>query len=72
MALGSTELVILFAVGIFLFGAKRLPELARSAGRAKGELQQGLRDVSHPSKAEIDMERGGVSEEFLQSKSQEE
>lgn len=72
MALGSTELVILFAVGIFLFGAKRLPELARNAGRAKGEFQQGLRDVSHPSKAEIDMERGGTSEEFVQAISQEE
>jgi len=72
MALGSTELVILFAVGIFLFGAKRLPELARNAGRAKGEFQQGLRDVSNPSKAEIDMERGGISEEFVQSNSQEE
>ncbi|RJU80045.1 MAG: translocase [Candidatus Poseidoniales archaeon] len=72
MALGSTELVILFAVGIFLFGAKRLPELARNAGRAKGEFQQGLRDVSNPSKAEIDMERGGISEEFVQASSQEE
>ena len=72
MALGSTELVILFAVGIFLFGAKRLPELARNAGRAKGEFQQGLRDVSNPSKAEIDMARGGISEEFIQANSQEE
>jgi sec-independent protein translocase protein TatA len=72
MALGSTELVILFAVGIFLFGAKRLPELARNAGRAKGEFQQGLRDVSNPSKAEIDMERGGISEEFVQANSKEE
>ena len=72
MALGSTELVILFAVGIFLFGAKRLPELARNAGRAKGEFQQGLRDDSNPSKAEIDMERGGISEEFVQANSQEE
>jgi len=72
MALGSTELVILFAVGIFLFGAKRLPELARNAGRAKGEFQQGLRDVSNPSKAEIDMERGGISKEFIESNSQEE
>ena len=72
MALGSTELVILFAVGIFLFGAKRLPELARNAGRAKGEFQQGLRDVSNPSKAEIDLGRGGISEEFVQANSQEE
>ncbi|MBU03552.1 MAG: translocase [Euryarchaeota archaeon] len=72
MALGSTELVILIAVGIFLFGAKRLPELARNAGRAKGEFQQGLRDVSLPSKAEIDMDRGGVSEEVVNSDDQEE
>tara|TARA_B100001094_G_scaffold301764_1_gene328354 strand:- start:2287 stop:2505 length:219 start_codon:yes stop_codon:yes gene_type:complete len=72
MALGSTELVILIAVGIFLFGAKRLPELARNAGRAKGEFQQGLRDVSLPSKAEIDMDRGGVSEEVVNSDEQEE
>ena len=72
MTLGSTELVILIAVGIFLFGAKRLPELARNAGRAKGEFQQGLRDVSHPSKAEIDMDRGGVSEEVVNSDDQEE
>jgi sec-independent protein translocase protein TatA len=72
MALGSTELVILIAVGIFLFGAKRLPELARNAGRAKGEFQQGLRDVSYPSKAEIDMDRGGVSEEVVNSDDQEE
>ena len=72
MALGSTEVIILFAVGIFLFGAKRLPDLARNAGRAKGEFQQGLRDVSQPSKAEIDMDRGGVSEEVANSINQEE
>ena len=32
--LGTTELVIIFAVIILLFGASKLPELARGSGRA--------------------------------------
>jgi sec-independent protein translocase protein TatA len=32
--LGTQELVIIFAVLVLLFGAKKLPELARGSGRA--------------------------------------
>jgi sec-independent protein translocase protein TatA len=32
--LGTTELLIIFAVLILLFGASKLPELARGSGRA--------------------------------------
>jgi sec-independent protein translocase protein TatA len=32
--LGTQELIIIFAVLILLFGAKKLPELARGSGRA--------------------------------------
>ena len=32
--LGPTELIIIFAVLVLLFGAKKLPELARGSGRA--------------------------------------
>jgi sec-independent protein translocase protein TatA len=34
LGLGTQELVIIFAVLILLFGAKKLPELARGSGRA--------------------------------------
>jgi len=34
LGLGTQELVIIFAVIILLFGAKKLPELARGSGRA--------------------------------------
>jgi sec-independent protein translocase protein TatA len=71
MALGSTELIILAGIFVFLFGAKKLPELARNAGRAKGEFQQGLKELSKPSKAELDMDRGGISEEVAASKEEE-
>ena len=63
MALGSTELIIIAILAIFLFGAKRIPELARNMGRAKGEFQAGITEVTSPSNAEIDMDRAGVSEE---------
>jgi len=34
MGLGTTELLIILGVLILLFGAKKLPELARGSGRA--------------------------------------
>tara|TARA_B100000029_G_scaffold133003_1_gene127001 strand:+ start:807 stop:1037 length:231 start_codon:yes stop_codon:yes gene_type:complete len=62
-SLGATELVIIGILAIFLFGAKRIPELARNIGRAKGEFQAGMAEVTSPSSAEADMDRGGVTEE---------
>ena len=61
--IGTTELIIIRILAIFLFGAKRIPELARNLGRAKGEFQAGISDVTSPSRAEIDMDRGGVSDD---------
>jgi sec-independent protein translocase protein TatA len=47
--LGSTELIILLVVVLVLFGAKRLPDSARSLGRSMRILKaetKGLRDDS--------------------------
>jgi sec-independent protein translocase protein TatA len=39
---GGTELVIiLVAAGVLLFGAKKIPELAKTFGKAKGEYKKG-------------------------------
>ena len=43
-SLGPLELVIILAVVLLLFGAKRLPEMARSLGRSSREFKKGLRD----------------------------
>jgi len=61
MALGTTEMVILVGIAIFLFGARRIPELARNVGRAKGEFQKGLTEATGLDSMD-DMDRGGMTE----------
>jgi sec-independent protein translocase protein TatA len=39
--LGPTELLIVLGIILLLFGAARLPHLARSLGSAKREFEQG-------------------------------
>lgn len=39
--LGVTELLIILAVVVLIFGAARLPKLARSLGESKKEFSKG-------------------------------
>jgi sec-independent protein translocase protein TatA len=38
---GATELIIVLTIIMLFFGAKRIPELARSLGRGKREFHRG-------------------------------
>lgn len=39
---GPTELIIIMAIVLLIFGAKRLPQIGSSMGRAIRSFQQGL------------------------------
>lgn len=41
---GGMEMLLVLSVVMLLFGAKKLPELARSMGRAGREFKTGLKD----------------------------
>ncbi len=42
MPLGGTEIIILVVViGVLIFGAKKIPQLAKTFGKAKGEFEKG-------------------------------
>ncbi|WP_435346782.1 twin-arginine translocase TatA/TatE family subunit [Haloarchaeobius sp. HRN-SO-5] len=43
--IGGPELVLVFLLVILLFGADKLPKLARSSGEAMGEFQKGREEV---------------------------
>lgn len=44
--LGGTEMVLVLFVIILLFGAKRLPDLARSLGRSLSEFKKGKEELN--------------------------
>jgi sec-independent protein translocase protein TatA len=50
--LGPAEIIIILAVFLLLFGAKKLPELARSLGRSSTEFRKGLKEGGHDADAE--------------------
>ena len=52
--LGPQDLWIALALGVFFFGAKKLPELSRSLGQAMSEFKKGVsetRDEPGPAPA---------------------
>ena len=48
MNLGGPELLIVLAVVLLIFGSKKVPELARSLGKAQKEFKDGpWKDTRH-------------------------
>ncbi len=43
--IGPNELLVILLIAFFLFGANKLPELARSLGRAKAEFKKAEREA---------------------------
>lgn len=46
MRLGWTEILLILLLVLVLFGARRLPDLARSIGKSLTEFKKGMKDVS--------------------------
>ncbi len=43
--LGAGEIILIILVILILFGAKKIPELARGIGKGMSEFKRGLKDV---------------------------
>lgn len=43
--LGTGEIIVILVVILLLFGAKRIPELARSLGKGVNSFKQGMNDA---------------------------
>ena len=42
--LGGQEMIVIFLIVLLLFGAKKLPELARGVGKSMGEFKKARED----------------------------
>lgn len=56
LGLGLPELIIVLVILLLLFGATRLPKLARSLGESAGELQKGFQGGVDKKKEETSEE----------------
>ncbi len=54
--IGMQELLIVLAVALIILGPKKLPEMARTLGRAFAELQRATQDLR--SSVDFDVEEG--------------
>ena len=51
--LGPTELLIIAAVVFLLFGATRLPQLAKSLGQSKRAFKEGLDEAEREAQKDV-------------------
>lgn len=52
MNFGSTEIILIVVVIFLLFGASRLPQLAKSLGATRKAFKEGMREAEEEEKAE--------------------
>ncbi|MDS0281661.1 twin-arginine translocase TatA/TatE family subunit [Haloarcula onubensis] len=58
---GGVELLVILLIAVLLFGANKIPKLARSTGEAMGEFQKGREEVEQELEEMREGATGGSS-----------
>lgn len=73
--IGTTELLLICAIALLLFGGKKLPEMMRGLGQGVREFKKGVNEASadvHPNDAENSNQTSSVEGQQGQDASQDE
>jgi len=69
---GGMEMVVILLIAVLLFGANKIPKLARSTGQAMGEFQKGrqqveqeLEEMEEAMDPEADLSGDGDNTEYM-------
>lgn len=57
MNFGTTEIILIVAVLFLLFGATRLPQLAKSLGQSRKAFKEGMREAEEEERVEQEQKR---------------
>lgn len=60
---GGPEMIVILLVLVLLFGANKIPKLARSTGQAMGEFQKGRQELNEELEEMTDAEKEAAAEE---------
>ena len=55
--IGWSEYLVIFLVVLLLFGAKRIPEIARSLGKASREFKNARDEITAPPREDVKDDR---------------
>ena len=55
--IGAQEILLILLIIILLFGARKIPEIARGLGKSMSEFKKGLREVDEEIKKEKEPEK---------------
>ena len=66
MSIGYTEIILILLVVLLLFGAKRIPELARSLGKASYEFKKAKDSIAREGEELADAAEKHAAEEDKQ------
>lgn len=65
---GGMEMLVILLVAVLLFGADKLPKLARATGEAMGEFKKGREDIEREIRTGSERaERGALESDPLDS-----
>lgn len=57
MNFGTTEIILIVAVLFLLFGATRLPQLAKSLGQSRKAFKEGMREAEEEERIEQEQKK---------------
>lgn len=66
MNFGTTEIILIVAVLFLLFGATRLPQLAKSLGQSRKAFKEGMRETEEEEAAERAKISGAAAPQITQ------
>ena len=72
MSLGIGEIILILVAVLVLFGAKRIPEIAKALGRATHEFKKAKDDIEKETKSLVDSaEKQAAAEDKTEDKKEE-
>ncbi|MCZ6778336.1 MAG: twin-arginine translocase TatA/TatE family subunit [Acidobacteriota bacterium] len=62
--IGGLELLVIFILGLLVFGPRKLPELGRAIGRSLAEFRRATQDLKDSIEKEVDLKEADLRDDL--------